>query len=191
MSEKITIKKIARKDMPSKFKEGDTYKMTQVIDIEGRKMTAFGKWAENWKEGDTPDVIINKKSWKDRDGFEQISLNLENPNKSTGSFGGGSRKTTSFNPMLTIYNSAAMFAVALAVSGTKKKLKLEDLDRIAEHIKEKTSETSEAIETKEVPSVDVDKETNKKKTKVKDEEELDIEEESDEDDDFDDDEDGF
>ncbi len=184
MSEKITIRKVGRKDMPSKFKEGDTYAMTTVLDSKKRKMTAFGKWAESWKEGDEVDVIIKEKTWKDKDGFEQVSLNLDDPNKKpfTPRGGGG------FNPTISAYNSAAMFAIAMAVSGTKKKLTLADLDKIAEHIKENFGTPAVTEEKKDdVPSVDVEKDEKKtkKEDKVKDddfdEDDEDFDEEDDED----------
>ena len=184
MSEKITIKKIGRKDMPSKFKEGDTYAMTTVLDSENRKMTAFGGWAENWKVGDTPNVIIKEKTWKDKDGFEQVSLNLDNPDKKpfTPRGGGGG-----FNPTISAYQSAATFALALATSG-KKKLTLADLDKIADHIKEKFGTPATEEKKDDVPTVDVEKDEKKtsKKKKEKDPDFDDDEEVEDEDDDDDD-----
>lgn len=152
MSEKITIKKIGRKDMPSKFKEGETYKMTTILDDKNRKMTAFGGWAEGWEVGNEVEVNVVPKTWKDRDGMEQNSLNLENPNKQpfTPRGGGG------FNPTISAYQSAATFALALATAG-KKKLTLEDLDKIAEHIKSKFDTTS-PVSTESVPEIDVEKE---------------------------------
>ncbi len=175
MSEKITIKKIGRKDMPSKFKEGETYKMTTILDDKSRKMSAFGAWAEGWNVGDEVEVDIKEKSWKDKDGFEQINLNLDNPNKKPFTPRGGGN----FNPLISAYNSAAMFAIALAVSGSKKKLTLADLDKIAEHIKSKFDSTTTTTEKKEgVPEVDVEKE---QKTNSKKDEDFDDDDEEDED----------
>ncbi len=174
---KITIKKVGRKDMPSKFKEGETYKMTTVLDDKNRKMTAFGQWAENWKVGDEVEVTIKEKTWRDKDGFEQTNLNLDNPNKKPFTPRGGT-----FNPAISAYNSAAMFAIALAVSGAKKKLNLADLDRIAEHIKAKFDAFSTTEKKDDVPEVDVEKE-DKSKPKEKDD---DFDEEVEEDDDDDD-----
>lgn len=159
MSEKITIAKLARKDMPSKFKEGDTYKMTTILDNNKRRMTAFGRWAEGWNIGDEVEVNIKTKTWRDKDGFEQTSLNLDNPNKQPFVPRGGGGGGGAVNPMIGIYNSAVIFAVALAVSDAKKKLTLEDVDKIANHIKTKCDEgTTDNVEKKaEVPKVDVEK----------------------------------
>lgn len=185
MAEKITIKKIGRKDMPSKFKEGETYKMTTILDDNNRKMTAFGQWAEGWKVGDEVEVDVKEKTWRDKDGFEQTSLNMDNPNKKPFTPRGGGN----FNPMISAYQVAATFALALATSG-KKKLSLEDLDKIAEHVKSKFGSTTETEKKDDVPEVDVEKEGKGKKKKVEkdddfdDEEDEDVEEEDDDDDVF-------
>ena len=191
MPEKITIKKIGRKDMPSKFKEGDTYKMTTVLDDKNRKMTAFGKWAENWSVGDNVEVNIKEKTWRNKDGFEEVSLNLDNPNKQAYiPRGGAGASGGSFNnPVISAYSSAAMFAVALAVSGAKKKLTLADLDKIADHIKSKFGVTDSTEKKDDVPVIDVEKE-EKQKPKKKEEKDPDFDDDA-EDDDEDDDEDPF
>ena len=75
---KIKIAKIGRKEMPSKFKEGETYSITTILDeISGRKGAAMGKFADGWKIGDTVEGIWEKRTWKDKDGFAQESWNIK------------------------------------------------------------------------------------------------------------------
>lgn len=175
MSEKITIQKIGRKDMPSKFKEGETYKLTTILDEKGRKMAAFGKWAEGWKVGDVIEAQIKEKKWTDKEGFEQVGLSLENPNKQTFTPGG---IKSNFNPTISAYNNAVLFAIALGVSGSKKKITLEDLDKIATHFLGKFDTSTTTATTDNVPTVDVAKEEKQAPKKVKDD---DFDEEEDDD----------
>ena len=148
--EKITIKKIGRKQQPSKFKPGETYTITTIMDEKGRKLVAMGGWSDNWKVDDVIEVEITEKKWTDKDGFEQISLNLTNPNKKayTGGF--------TPNPMIVSYTIAAQLA-PLFFADSKKKVKLEDIDKLAEEIKKRIITVSNASK-EDVPKVDVEKE---------------------------------
>ena len=153
--EKIKITKIGRKIQPSKFKPGETYNITTVLDEKGRKLVAMGAWADNWKIGDEIEVEVSEKKWTDKDGFEQTNLNLTNPNKKPWS-GGGSGG----NPLIASYQIAVQFAPLYFAE--KKKVTLEDIDKLAEEIKKRISIVS--VATKEdVPKVDVEKEETKKK----------------------------
>ena len=129
MSEKIKIVKIGIKQNPSKYKPGETYSIVTVMDEQNRKLTAMGKWAEGWKVGDTIDAIVEEKKWTDRDGFEQTGLSLKNPTPST--FNKGYQKNT----LVDAYHIAA--ALVPALYGTTKKVKMEEIDKLAEYVKNK------------------------------------------------------
>src|SRR3989304_5473858 len=106
--EKIKIVKVGRKQQPSKFKPGETYSITTMLDDKGRKLAAMGAWGEKWVVGDVVEASIEEKKWTDKDGFEQISMNLVNPNKKefTPRSGGGSY----MNPIVVSYQLAASLA---------------------------------------------------------------------------------
>lgn len=167
--EKVKILKVGRKQQPSKFKPGETYSITTILVEDcskgkNKKLAAMGLWAEGWKVGDEVEGIIEEKKWTDRDGFEQISLNLTNPNKKTFTqFGGGK----SFNPLVTSYEIAA--SLAPLIFANKKKVLLEDIDKLASAIKTKIdvqpASTTETPKEK-VKEIDVDKEDDD--TEVKD-----------------------
>jgi len=169
--EKIKITKIGRKQQASKFKEGETYNITTVMDEKGRKLVAMGAWADGWKEGDEIEVEIKEKKWTDKDGFDQISLNLINPNKKPW-VGGGAGS----NPIFVAWQLAAQLA-PLFFSDSKKKVKLDDVEKLAEEIKKRISVAAPAEKVKEI---DVDKqdkpaEETKKKDPDFNEEEIDDE----------------
>lgn len=170
--EKIKIKKIGRKDMPSKYKEGETYALMTVLDHKNRKLTAFGKWAEGWKVDDVVEVNIVEKTWRDKDGFEQVNLNLENPNK--GQFTPGGGRGGGFNFAASAYNNAVMYLIAVGLSGEKKKVTLEEVDKVAAYFLTKISSGSgtPVAETTKVKTVDVEEDIKplKKKAKAADEE---------------------
>jgi len=164
--EKITIVKIGRKSQPSKFKPGETYNITTVMDDKNRKLVAMGAWADSWKIGDVIEVEISEKKWTDKDGFEQTSLNLANPNKKpwTGGQGGGT------NPTTASWQIAAQLAPLFFVD-SKKKIKLDDISALADEIKKRIS-TPDAASTEKVKEIDVTKDEQpvaKSAVKVKDE----------------------
>lgn len=156
--EKIKIVKIATKQQPSKFKPGETYTITTVLDEKNRKLTAMGAWAEGWKVGDEIEATIEEKKWTDRDGFDQISLNLKNPNQKK-----FTPRGSYTNPVVVSYQLAATLASLLFAN--KKKVTLTDIDKLAEELK-KRIDTSPAEKTEEVkkpeakktPEIDVDEE---------------------------------
>jgi len=159
MSEKIKITKIGRKSMPSKFKPGDTYNITTVMDEKSRKLVGMGPWTDNWKEGDEIEVIVTEKKWTDKDGFEQVGLNLTDPNKKAFVQRGGDGSTVS--PLIVSYQLAASLAPLLFAG--KKKVMLTDIDALAKELKSRidVSATPAAPDVKEeakVPVVDVAKE---------------------------------
>lgn len=156
--EKITIVKIGRKQQPSKFKPGETYSITTLLDEKGRKLAAMGQWAEAWKIGDVIEADIEEKKWTDKDGFEQVSLNLKNPNQKQFIPRGGP------SPLVTAYELAASLAPLLYAN--KKKVTLKDIDELATEIKKKIEFQSAipAIDAKpekkeEVKEVDVEEDT--------------------------------
>lgn len=167
--EKIKIKKISRKELPSKYKEGETYALMTILDHKNRKLTAFGKWAEGWKEGDVVEVIVKEKTWRDKDGFDQVSLNLDNPNKKPFTPGFGGR---GFNNKASAYNSAVMYMIAVGLSGEKKKVTLEAVDTVATHFLSKIDTNTEtSVETTNVRTVDVEEDEKPAKKKVEEAEE--------------------
>ena len=157
MSEKITIIKIGRKQNPSKYKPGTTYSITTVLDDKNRKLTAMGKWSDEWKVGDVIDGIVEEKKWTDKDGFEQIGLSLKNPVPST--FGG---KGSGFvkNVLIDAYQIAA--ALAPVIYADKKKVTMKEIDELAVYIKTKldsesasTAPVLSTVPAQSVPTVDV------------------------------------
>lgn len=165
---KIKIAKVGRKEMPSKFKEGETYSITTILDeISGRKGTGIGKFSDGWKVGDTVEGIWEKRMWKDKDGFEQESWNIKNPNAAP--MGGksgtwGPRKAT----LVDAYTVAA--ALAPILFKEKKTVKLDDISALADALMKKFgSSTAPAEKKAEGVDVDLSKEDTlaKKKTVVK------------------------
>lgn len=154
MSEKIKIVKIGRKQQPSKFKPGETYNITTLMDEQNRKLVAMGRWADNWKIGDVIEANIEEKKWTDKDGFEQISLNLKNPEQKPFTPFGGGQKT---NPIVIAYQLAA--SLAPLFFGDKKKITLADVDKLAEELKKRIdvpTTTEEVKKEEKVPEINVD-----------------------------------
>lgn len=156
MNEKIKIVKIAVKQQPSKYKPGETYSIVTVMDEQNRKLTAMGKWAEGWKVGDVVEAIVEEKKWTDRDGFEQTGLSLKNPTPST--FNKGYQRNT----LVDAYHIAA--ALAPVVYASTKKVKMEDIDKLAEYVKTKLDvptpqNTPAAPAAEKVSTVDVNETT--------------------------------
>jgi hypothetical protein len=160
-TELIKIVKISRAQKIAK-NTGNAYTAITVMDALHRKLSAYGKWTENWKEGDEVEGIIKEKTWTDKDGNEQIFLNIENPNPKP-----FTPRTSSFNPMISAYQIAATLA-PLFYRDSKKIPTLEDIDKLANLIKERISiaPVSTTEEKKEVPVVDVAKEEVKVKAKA-------------------------
>lgn len=132
---KIQIEKLGRKSMPSKYKEGDTYSITTIKDsITGRKGSAIGGWADNWKEGDSVEAIWSPREFTDKDGFTQKTWSLENPNKNT--------KTGSWGPKKPTLVDAYMIAAALApVLFKEGKVNLDKITKLADEVFKKISGT--------------------------------------------------
>lgn len=151
MSEKIKIVKLATKQQPSKYKPGETYSIITIMDEQNRKLTAMGKWAEGWNVGDVVEAVVEEKKWTDRDGFEQTGLSMKNPTPST-------FKSFKRNSLIDAYHIAA--ALTPALYGATK-VKMEEIDKLAEYIKVKLdaaapSDTPAAAPAKEaVPVVNV------------------------------------
>ena len=170
---KIKIAKIGRKEMPSKFKEGETYSITTVLDeVSGRKGAAMGKFADGWKIGDTVEGIWEKRTWKDKDGFAQESWNIKNPNATTGGKGGswGPRKAT----IVDSYTVAA--ALAPILFKDKKTIKLDDISALADALMKKFGASVSESEKKAVGAdVDLNKEeVQTKKDVVKKDSDFDV-----------------
>lgn len=147
--ETIKIVKLGRKEQPSKFKEGDTYNITTILDAKNRKLAAMGKWADSWKVGDEVEAIIEEKKWTDKDGFEQTSLRLKNPNASPGGFRGG----RPVSPWVSAYTVAATL---LPLITSKKKLAISDFDQLAIALKDRMENgPAGGTKTDATPEVDV------------------------------------
>lgn len=164
--------------MASKFKEGETYNITNILDeISGRKGAAMGAWADGWKVGDTVEAIWEKRTWKDKDGFEQESWNLKNPNANKGGRGGGSswgpRKAT----IMDAYQIAATLAPLLYKD--KKSLKFDDIVKLADEVMKKIGAAA-APDTKKAEGKDVDlnKEEAPKKKAAKADDDFEVKEET-------------
>mgnify|MGYP000879891149 FL=1 len=192
MSEVVNIKiaKIGRKEMPSKFKEGATYNITTVMDeISGRKGAAMGVFADNWKVGDIVKGIWEEKKYIDKDGFEQKSWNIKNPEQkkfTSGSY--GPRKAT----LVDAYTIAATLAPSLFKD--KKTLKFSDISKLADEIMKKLETapaTTETENAKNVKTVDLDEEEKTGKSKAEKDDDFDVVDKPAEDDSTDDDEDIF
>lgn len=154
---KIKISKVGRKQMPSKFKEGETYNITTVMDeITGRKGQAMGAWSDVWKVGDIVEGIWEEKKYTDKDGFEQKSWKITNPDKKEFKGGGsyGPRKAT----LVDAYTIAALLAPLLYKD--KKILKFEDIAKLADEIMKKVEviPATPAATAEKVKTVDLDKE---------------------------------
>lgn len=180
----IKITKVGRKQMPSKFKEGETYNITTVMDeITGRKGVAMGAWSDGWKVGDTVEGIWEEKKYTDKDGFEQKSWNIKNPEKKefkAGSY--GPRKAT----LVDAYTIAA--ALAPILFKDKKSLKFADIVTLAENVMKKLEVAPAAALAEKVATVDLDVEekAGKKETLKKDDDfEVDAKTQDDVDDDED------
>ena len=159
--------------MPSKFKEGETYSITTVLDeVSGRKGAAMGKFADGWKIGDTVEGIWEKRTWKDKDGFAQESWNIKNPNATTGGKGGswGPRKAT----IVDSYTVAA--ALAPILFKDKKTIKLDDISALADALMKKFGASVSESEKKAVGAdVDLNKEeVQTKKDVVKKDSDFDV-----------------
>jgi single-stranded DNA-binding protein len=174
MIEKLEIVKIGRKQQPSKFKPGETYNIATVLvkscsKGDNQKLTAMGAWADGWKVGDVVEGEIKEKKWTDKDGFEQVNFSIENPNKKQFTPG----KSSFFNPLVSAYQIAASLAPLLFAG--KKAVKLDDIDKLANAIKDRigsqaapTNDSKPAEE--KVKKIDVDDEQElKKDTEITDE----------------------
>ena len=164
MSEAVNIKiaKVGRKQMPSKFKEGDTYNITTIMDeITGRKGVAMGTFADSWKIGDTVQGIWEEKKYTDKDGFEQKSWNIKNPEqkKFTGGSSYGPRKAT----LVDAYTIAATLAPLLFKD--KKTLKFSDISKLADEVMKKieTAPATPAAAPAKVVDLDEEEKIGKKK----------------------------
>jgi len=153
---KIKIAKLTTKVMPSKFKEGETYNMTTVLDeISGRKGTAMGAFADAWKVGDTVDGIWEKRTYKDKDGFDQESWNIKNPAPKV--YGGQSGTWAPKKP--TIVDAYTIAVALVPVFFKDKKVKLDDVARLADEVMKKLVATAPADAAKPAgKDVDLNKE---------------------------------
>ncbi len=164
-SEKITIVKLGRKQQPSKYKPGETYSITTVLDQNGRKLSGIGKWTENWKIGDIIEGTVEERKWTDKDGFEQISLSIKDPNAQNWSF----RRGTLQNNIVVISYQISATIASLIFAG-KKKVTLDDIDKLAEEIKKRLAVSTEnaATETQEpekkTAEINLDEEEKKEDT---------------------------
>jgi len=153
MTETIQIKKLGRKPMPSKFEEGQTYSMTQVIDAKNRKMTGFGSWTENWKVGDEISVNVTKSDYTDKNGITKISLKLENPNPSS------QQRGQQNDPNKISHINQLGWEIASNLASTlfsnRKSVTLNDIEGLVDAIKLKLDPSK-----KSVPEIDVNLEDN-------------------------------
>jgi len=59
--QKITIVEIQKVKKPSSYTEGN-YTLVFIKDKDGRKITAAGRWVENWKIGDEVEGLLQEKA---------------------------------------------------------------------------------------------------------------------------------
>ncbi len=156
-TEKIKIVKIGRKTQPSKYKPGETFNITTILDEKNRKMTAMGKWSDGWKLGDIVEAEIENKKYTDKDGFEQMSLSMKNPN-ATAFTGKGGFSAPAKSVWAEAYTIAATLA-PLLYAGNKKKVVMADIDGLAGYIKAKidvVAPNTAQPKAEDVPTVKVD-----------------------------------
>jgi hypothetical protein len=151
-TEQIKIVQIGRKQLPSKFKPGETFTITTVMDDKNRKLAALGQWSEGWKEGDTIEGIIEEKQWTDKDGFQQTSLNIKNPNQQTFVPYPAPAAQTATNPSLVFYEIAAQLAPLLFKD--KKGVKLDDIDKLVAELKKRIEGNTSAPTPASAPAAD-------------------------------------
>jgi single-stranded DNA-binding protein len=166
--EKIKIEKLGRKTQPSKYGDG-TYAITTIQDQKGRKIAGIGKWTEGWNVGDIIEGEIEVKKYTDKDGFEQTSLNIKNPNAKAWTPRAGSQAS----PIVSAYQLAASLAPVIFAG---KKVTLEMIDKLAEELKSRISkEETPAAKTEEVkkavPELNLDEEESTESTDSEDDEE--------------------
>ena len=118
--EKITISQISRKQQPSKNNPGTTYTITNVKDANEKVYSAFGRWAEGWKEGDIVEANVVEKEITGFDGFSKKVFNLENPNPLTNRFG-----------PRNLWPQAYDLALNMAVNTKDLELTMDVIDRFA------------------------------------------------------------
>lgn len=159
---KIKIAKIGRKEFPSKFKEGETYNITTIQDeLTGRKGAAMGKWADAWKVGETIEGVWEKRTYKDKDGFEQESWNIKNPEQKPAGKGSGS-----WAPKKPTLVDAYQIAAALSpILFRDKKIKLDDITKLADEIMKRLNAATPAVDAQKPAGKDVD--LNKEETVAK------------------------
>lgn len=152
MMERIKIVKIGRKEMPSKFKEGETYIKTTVLDETSRTIGCFDEpWSKDWKEGDIVEGDIEKVEKRGTDGSLQVYYNIKNPNKKPFT------PKTFGNPNVQVYQIAA--ALAPVIFKNAKEVSFDDIKKLASLIKAEVNMPSFNSDAKKpVPEINVDKE---------------------------------
>ena len=156
---KLKIVKIGRKQNPSKYKPGETYTITTIMDEQNRKITAMGKWTDAWNEGMVVEGILEPTTWTDKDGFEQKGWSLKNPNPVQFKAGGAGYQPKTM--VVNAYTIAAQLAPLLFAA--KKKVTLDDISALADALKVKMDGTQDTSAKEEVKTVDVNKEKPKSK----------------------------
>ena len=159
--ETIKIKKLGRKQMPSKYREGQTYAMTQIIDAQNRKMTGFGPWTENWKIEDEISANITKSDFTDRNGITKTSLKLENPNPSSQQR--GQQYDTNRIPYVDRLGWEIASKLAPILFSGQKGVKLSDIEKLVIAIKSKLDPSKESV-----PEIDIHQEDTTSEVKVTD-----------------------
>lgn len=135
--ERVVIAKIGRKEMPSKFREGETYTMTNIQTEDGRVMTTFTDWAKTWKVGDAIEGIITSSTYKNKQGFDEESIRIADPSladKKKGAWSGGAR-AGGVPRIVDAYKIAAQLAPVLYAGKTG--VKLDDISALANEIKKR------------------------------------------------------
>lgn len=173
--ERVVIAKVGRKEMPSKFREGETYTMTNIQTEDGRTMTTFTDWAKTWKVGDTIEGYVTSSTYKNKQGFDEESIRIADPamsDKKKGGWTGSPRSGGGVPRIVDAYNIAAKLAPILYAN--KKAIKLDDITALAEEIKKRldasagstpaTTPKPAAAPAPEVKTVDVSAEDSETET---------------------------
>ena len=156
--ENITITQLKRESLVGKF---GPYNRVILADSMGRKISAMGSWADNWKVGDTVSVNIETANGTDRNGNPVVYTNAKNPNPKTApNFSNASAKPSQDNTLVMSYQIASTLLPFLC-RDLKRQATLKDLDDLATQIKTRISPVSiqQKLSTPVVPEVNLDEET--------------------------------
>ena len=153
--ENITITQLNRSSMSGQYGQ---YNRVFVVDEKGRKISALGKWADNWKVGDVISVIIETSNGVDKQtGNPIVYLNAKNPNPKPAPNFSKSSKSSPESTLVTSYKLASAL-LPVFFSKIKASPTLKDLDDLATQIKSRISpiQDQQKVSTPVVPEINLD-----------------------------------